>query len=100
VSFAHFYNIEGYTGTIVAGANIEILDNSVNVYTEGVITNDSTLAEIACYVNTADKPAILKPAESLDFNFTIQNILLVNLSGTALASYRVFLKRRVDEYIA
>jgi hypothetical protein len=97
-SFSHWYTIEGYSGEIEALGSATILSNSGNMYSEGIIANDSSVANMNCFVNTNEKPFILKPMEKIEFQFTINDIVISNLSGSASVSYRVFLKKRTGDY--
>lgn len=100
MSFQHYFTIEGFSGAITATNQAEVIKNAVEIYYEGIITNDSEKANIECYVNTEEKPFILLPKEKLEFEFMVTNIILKNLSTTDTTTYRVFLKRRVEKYIA
>ena len=107
MSFQHFFTIEGLSGTLVASESSIILQNSERVdepgvptvYSEGIITNDSDGANIECYINANNKPCILKPNENLEFGFTITDLKLINLSSEYPAEYRLFLKRRIEEFV-
>jgi hypothetical protein len=100
LSFEHFFTIEGYNGSVPVGSTIPVISKitSNKTYTEGIIANDSGTVSLECFVNTESLPALLLPGERLEFQFSITNISLKNSSGATSADYRVFLKRRIEEF--